>query len=218
MRTERSTAPFWLPLAPMIFATVYLALHWSAIPPRWVSHWGRGGIPNGWSTKSITGVFGPFLIAFVLLAVFEGIGALVRLQSRDKNGGEALGDAVTSLIRFILTAAIGLISWLAAALPFGVEEPTRIIFIGLAAIILAILFGAVRVVNATKSFANVRKLPGYENGLYYKNRDDPRLWVPKIIGIGTTLNFAHPWAWPVFLALTLGPIAVAIIALLALKP
>lgn len=218
MRTERSTTPFWLPLAPLIVATVYLALRWSAIPPRWVSHWGRGGIPNGWSTKSMTGVFGPFLIAFVLLAVFEGIGALVRLQSRDKNGGELLGDAITSLLRFILTAAIGLIAMLTAALPFGVEQPTRIIFIGLAVIALAIIFGTVRVVSATKSFAKQQKLPGYESGLFYKNRDDPRLWVPKIIGIGTTLNFAHPWAWPVFLALTLGPIAVAILVLVAVKP
>ncbi|XES00987.1 DUF5808 domain-containing protein [Streptomyces sp. S1D4-11] len=49
-------------------------------------------------------------------------------------------------------------------------------------------------------------------GLFYCNRDDPRLAVPKRYGWGWTLNFGRPmvWAW------TLGaPVAVGSIGYLS---
>ena len=32
-------------------------------------------------------------------------------------------------------------------------------------------------------------------GLFYFNRQDRRLFIPKRIGYGWTLNFANVWAW-----------------------
>ncbi|WP_197029219.1 DUF5808 domain-containing protein [Alicyclobacillus macrosporangiidus] len=40
-------------------------------------------------------------------------------------------------------------------------------------------------------------------GVLYFNRDDPALLVPKRFGIGWTLNFAHPGAWLLIIALLL---------------
>ena len=37
--------------------------------------------------------------------------------------------------------------------------------------------------------------------MVYINRDDPALLVPKRFGIGRTLNFGHPLAWVIILAL-----------------
>lgn len=45
-------------------------------------------------------------------------------------------------------------------------------------------------------------------GQFYVNRDDRRVLVPKRIGFGRTLNFAHPVSWLMFAA----PIVVALIA------
>ncbi|WP_263367169.1 DUF5808 domain-containing protein [Edaphobacter bradus] len=42
------------------------------------------------------------------------------------------------------------------------------------------------------------------NGLFYSNRDDPALLVPKRFGIGYTLNFGHPWSWAVLAVIALG--------------
>lgn len=36
----------------------------------------------------------------------------------------------------------------------------------------------------------------YRAGLIYKNKENPALFVPKPIGAGWTLNYGHPWAWP----------------------
>ena len=43
-------------------------------------------------------------------------------------------------------------------------------------------------------------------GIFYFNRDDRRLLLPKRFGWGQTLNFAHPGSWVILLV----PIVVAI--------
>lgn len=212
MRAARAVPSFWLPFAPLLFAAIYLALRYDAIPARWVTHWGIGGVPNGWSTLSPGAVFGPLSIGLVLIAVCEGIGAVIRAQSANKPSSRELVDATIALLRYILTAAAGLIALLAAMLPFGVQNPNGIVFAGLVSIGGALALGARRVGRATRAYAAEENLRGYEGGIFYKNRDDARLWVPKIFGVGVTINFAHPWAWPVFLAMTLLPIACVIAA------
>ena len=44
-------------------------------------------------------------------------------------------------------------------------------------------------------------------GIFYVNREDPKLFVPKRYGIGYTLNFGNRWSWAV---LTLILFAVAL--------
>lgn len=49
-------------------------------------------------------------------------------------------------------------------------------------------------------------------GLIYYAPDDPSLVVPKRIGIGSTLNFAHPAAWVLLGAVLVLPILLTLIA------
>jgi uncharacterized membrane protein len=49
-------------------------------------------------------------------------------------------------------------------------------------------------------------------GIFYSNRDDPALFVPKRFGIGYTLNFANPWSWAVLVlifAMVAGPLILS---------
>jgi uncharacterized membrane protein len=55
------------------------------------------------------------------------------------------------------------------------------------------------------------RVEGY-HALYYANARDSRLWVPKLSGAGLTINFAHPWAWPMFLLLLAVPIALVVVS------
>lgn len=48
----------------------------------------------------------------------------------------------------------------------------------------------------------------WKAGQFYFNKDDRRILVPKKIGFGRTLNFAHPVSWIMFAA----PIVVGVIA------
>lgn len=48
------------------------------------------------------------------------------------------------------------------------------------------------------------------NGIFYSNRNDPALFVPKRYGIGYTLNLGNRWSW-VVLALIFAMVAAPII-------
>jgi uncharacterized membrane protein len=48
----------------------------------------------------------------------------------------------------------------------------------------------------------------WKAGQFYFNREDSRILVPKRLGFGRTLNFAHQVSWLLFAA----PVVVAVIA------
>jgi len=77
---------------------------------------------------------------------------------------------------------------------------------------LAIAWGTRRVRRLRA--AGVAIPEGY-GGLVYRNPNDSRLWVPKLAGIGRTINFAHRLAWPVMIALVGLPLAIVLALTLA---
>jgi uncharacterized membrane protein len=50
----------------------------------------------------------------------------------------------------------------------------------------------------------------YRWGLFYVNPDDPAIWVPKRLGLGWTLNFAHGRSWGM-LGLLLLPVLLVLL-------
>ncbi len=60
-------------------------------------------------------------------------------------------------------------------------------------------------------------IPDGYHGAFYSNPRDPRLWVPKTLGIGWTINFAHRLAWPVMIALVAAPLAMVLLIALAAR-
>ena len=50
---------------------------------------------------------------------------------------------------------------------------------------------------------NMHKDPGNWRGVFYFNRKDPRLTVPKITSTGWTFNFASPWAYLLIILIVL---------------
>ena len=51
----------------------------------------------------------------------------------------------------------------------------------------------------------------------YRDPSDPRLFVPKRLGVGLTINLAHPFAWWVIIGMTIVPILVVVGAVLAAR-
>ena len=49
------------------------------------------------------------------------------------------------------------------------------------------------------------------------NPRDSRLWVPKTLGIGWTINFAHRLAWPVMIGLVAAPLAMVLLIAVAAR-
>jgi len=91
--------------------------------------------------------------------------------------------------------------------------------LGTAIILGAIVWAVWSLKSVHGGLERAGQLQGLEgwNGIIYNNPKDPRLWVPKISGYGTTLNFAHRRAWLMLgsiLVLSLGAAAVGVISAL----
>ena len=53
------------PFLILLAATAYVALNWEDVPARFPTHWNLAGKADGWTAKSVPGVFRGFAIGFV---------------------------------------------------------------------------------------------------------------------------------------------------------
>lgn len=202
-----------VPFGMLAAAAAWLALRWEDLPSRWIAHWGPGGVPNGWATKTFGEVFGPLLLAAALAIFLELLAVFLERLSRARY--PKLAQAYGNFVRWVSMAVVASISVLAILLPSPTPPPPLMFApLILGAVALALVAGAWGLVRATRQImATGESLPKGYSPLFYRNPDDPRIMVPKLVGVGWTLNFAHRTAWLV-LALLLLPAIVAIIVVL----
>lgn len=208
----------WLPALPFIIlliGAIILVLKWDSIPNRWPIHWGFNGRPDGWSNRTIIGAFLPFGAGALVCGFLEAIALIIRATSRAGNSlspeaARKIAGLTTDFVRFVEIAISLVFVYVGVALPLSPpENPFRLGWFVLVVIAGAIVVGMVRLWKGVRALkeAGHTGLEGY-NGIIYNNPNDPRLWVPKISGLGYTLNFAHPWAWPILIAMLATPLLV----------
>ncbi len=195
----------WAPPAVLSVAALVLAALWSQLPEVWPVHWdGRGNV-NGWAHRDLPGVFGPLGFGLIVWLVLEGVAASAALFTRPQAGMEPVQAATRGLLRAVATAQALLFGTLAVALPLSAGRiPGPALIVGPIAVVVLALWGIgrtfSRALHQVRATLGEQALEGY-HALYYSNAKDPRLWVPKLAGMGWTVNFAHRWGWPVMLAL-----------------
>ncbi|MGA6973989.1 MAG: DUF5808 domain-containing protein [Candidatus Binatus sp.] len=57
-------------------------------------------------------------------------------------------------------------------------------------------------------------------GIFYIDKDDPAIFVPKRYGIGYTLNFGNRWSWAAVVLLSVAialPLSIPVVVILAIK-
>ncbi len=215
---SRAPLPRWVPFAVLALAGVYLTLRWDEIPPRWVIHWSAAGTPNGWAVRTPAGVLQPLLIGAATLGFVEFLLVVSRNRANVATAVAPLRAATEHFVRGMSLAIAMVFAFLAIDLPLGPRLPlAALVAIPLALVVAALASGGARVASALREIrqsGHGDKVEGH-HALYYSNAKDPRLWVPKLSGTGLTLNFAHPWAWPVMLLLVGVPIGLAIVSTVA---
>ncbi len=111
------SASAWLgqmgPFLVLGFVALWLWSHWDRIPVRFPIHWGLDGRPNGWSDRSIGGVFllpifGAIVCGFLALITRGVARGVRRVHSR---GPEAQREARN--LRNMLWVILGVEYWLA---------------------------------------------------------------------------------------------------------
>jgi uncharacterized membrane protein len=219
---------FWiraLPFLILISSAFILYLNWERIPDSWVVHWGIGGEPDGWATKSVFWVFAPIGLGLLICLMMEAI-ASSRLTGASKENVKISPQAAARLttltrdfVRVVeLTTATALAAF-AIILPLAAPaSPFPIVVIVAGLIFLGVIIGMYRMFSGARELRHSGMLEGLEgwNGIYYSNPDDPRIWVEKFTGYGYTLNFAHWQSWLVLALILSFPLAVIVVIAFAL--
>ncbi|MGH9735113.1 MAG: DUF5808 domain-containing protein [Candidatus Acidiferrales bacterium] len=224
----------------MGIGAIYLQTHWSSIPKRFPVHWGINGRPNGWSERSVGGVYGPLLIGFAVCAILEipSYGIVHWTRRIGTNGPAASAEsrfrntqiAVLTAVQYLIAAGFGSVPFLALRANPNTSPPIGAFLLAIVApgaIIFLILIrtgqGGANLARAGKESDIIQQRPVgdvtpdecWRAGMFYVNPDDPAVLVEKRFGIGYTLNFARPVAWVLMafiLALVTVPLVIAFIS------
>lgn len=206
----------WLRVLPyfiLLCGGAVLAFKWNSIPERWPVHWGFSGQPDRWSTKNPVEVFLPIGAGLLICCFLEAIAFAVRMSAIRRSSlsldtATAVAALTSDLVRMLEIAIAIVFVSIGVKLPFSQSvSATPLVAFILVVVGVAIGFGMIRLNRGVRDLkrAGHAGLEGY-NGVSYRNADDPRLWVPKISGLGYTLNFAHPWAWPILIIMLAIPL------------
>jgi uncharacterized membrane protein len=220
------------PFAILGAAAIYLRAHWDQIPEIFPVHWGIDGQPNGWSTRTPIGVYGPLIVGGAIVAGLSLITYGVLREARVvrvPGSAPSHGRDFPHQVGYFLS---GMEYYLAIVLSFVAMTPLMgapniVLVLGSSIALIVIVFVAAHHLNQVRAheidvskfqtesgvFGDGTLDEHWKWGIFYYNPDDPALLVEKRFGIGYTMNFACSRAW-VILILTLAvPIALAFAAL-----
>ena len=215
------------PFAILAAAAIYLAIRWDDIPPRFPVHWGVTGHANGWSVRTPLGVYGPLLFGAVVMAAVAASSYVALHFGRPVRGStprSVAGDFAREMGVFLLSLEffLAVIFSFVGLLPLmGNRDPGVLpILIATLAMLAALILAMARL---AKHHAKLHAEAGapmmgdtpdehWKGGVFYVNRDDAALFVPKRFGIGYTLNFGHATAWVIMGLVLVLPLILALFA------
>ena len=181
----------WLPGVAFALAATWLLANWSSVPASWPVHYGASGQPDGWAQKSIGMGFAPLLIGAFVWVLLEVVGVVVLKHRAQDPRVAPVSVAGITLVRLVTSSIAILCASLGVSMPFVTDLGLwfALPFAGVYVAAGIGIFGIHRAVKRVRE-AHPDAIRGY-NAIYYYNKEDDRLWVPKILGVGYTINFAH---------------------------
>jgi uncharacterized membrane protein len=199
----------------LVLGALVLAFRWDSIPDRWAVHWNNSGQPDRWTTKAAESFLpfaeGVLLCGFLELVLWVGKANPRRREDLPVATATAIASLTADFVRYLETA-IAISFVLMGLLPvFRGLSPERFVTFSLLVTFGAIVLGGARIWRGVRRLkrAGYKGLEGY-GGIAY-NPADRRLWVPRLSGLGYTLNFANRWAWPILIAMLAIPVMFVLV-------
>jgi uncharacterized membrane protein len=226
-------------LAGLLVATALAVWQYPQLPERMPTHWNAAGQADGWQARSPWPVLSILLMMGFMHVMFlwllVGMAQVpVRLPAERTEEYRAVRERYMWMwARFIgvmrLTVFLIFFGIVWASL-FGIERQARggappgmiLVLVGTVGLFASLpwllvkafrLRAEMRRIAGPGTMESVAPTEGWIGGMIYYNRNDPALWVEKRIGVGWTLNFAHPVSWAFLAFVILVPIGIALIAL-----
>jgi len=210
------------PFVILAAGALYLHAQWYRLPARFPVHWTLDGQPNGWSTRTLEGVYGPLVLGAILVGLLLLLGIGILRWTRHVHATGSAAEVELARERRILLVLLfseylvaGIVTW-SGLLPLRglpTRSPSPALPLGATALLLLILLLVFLVHRPVESAPQQGAVPVgdrtedryWKGGILYFNPRDPALLVEKRFGIGYTLNFGHWVAWVVLGALILIP-------------
>ena len=222
-------------IVPWIFMFLYILagiFYYNNIPDTFPTHFGLNGVPNEYATKSLLSVFSILLFAGIPITALMELIAIAILHSRPfQNPSSPVKTAlqnsafnrINSSMILAISLPIQLTLFLTSATTWGLIPQG---YVSLAVLPTLLIIPIVLIVAARTGQTGWKLYPGaiekkdaatarnddtnWKAGVFYMNRDDRSLLVPKRFGYGYTLNFGHLATWMVLVL----PIIVIVVVLL----
>ncbi|TDM12110.1 DUF1648 domain-containing protein [Macrococcus lamae] len=236
-RDDLSLLPWQLyaiPFALLTLSVFYVALNYAAIPDRIAVHWNINNEPDRWENKSFLTVFYPALVGygimFLMAATNSGINHFpMMLNPAAKEASQNYENSTrknNSYLMFILTVVMALMFGFILVQPLIFPPgymPPYVMPLIIGGMIIPIIVSIIYQLRADKKYREAAALTdrapyhndsNYKWGMFYYNKEDPNVWVPKVSQWGMTMNFARPEAVMIsilFLILTLLPVIILLV-------
>jgi uncharacterized membrane protein len=196
------------PFAILAAGALWLRANWEELPERLPMHWNARFQPDSFAPRTPLVAALPLLVGLGVCLMLLAIQAGLKRSTPD--GAMRAFTLKTLLIGEYFSALIccGVVA--ATATNGRLLKPVLILSLaGVLALLAFVWTGARRVPREP-----VRNPSAWRGGLFYVDREDPALFVPKRYGIGYTFNYGHPSALPLTVALVALPLAIVAAVLL----
>ncbi len=232
LRTDPPRFP-WLWLVPAVFITlataVVGAIGYPSMPEVLAVHHGVAGLPDRTTTKSIGSAFSLVFVQVGVTALLVGIAAAIFHSRADLDPARPVGSAQW-FRRYMVLGAKALLG-LAAAIDIGLLGASLLLWTGTVTrwapltivipVLAGVLVAVVVLARNNRDWDARDEGTGlthrdddrlWKGGLFYINRRDHALFVPRRFGIGWTINLGNPRAF-----MLLAGIAALIVLLVVLR-
>jgi uncharacterized membrane protein len=202
------------PFLLLFAAAAYVGLHWDDVPARFPTHWNLAGKPDGWTARSVGGVFRGLSIGVVACAMmaFSSYAVLHWSRLPRVTGADGAQSRRMRHVNLIATLASEylialLLSWTTVVSMFAADRSQQQLPLAFRVAPFALLIVGGGIIRAARRVVASDGPPvgdatpdaGWILGKLYFNRADPALFVEKRMGLGYTLNLGNPFSWLVMI-------------------
>ncbi|MCH9276458.1 DUF5808 domain-containing protein [Bifidobacterium amazonense] len=222
----------WLHVAALAVTVAVGVFGYARMPERVAIHENMAGQIDGWADKSpwliLMAVPGQAIVAVVLAAAHAMIVYSKKPIDPDHPATTGFAYGAFARVLSVYTLVIGLL--VAGWMGLGVQLAAIAMILAVVALTSALVIGVYYGQNGSRTYAGAAHDVGADGtdddtmpsdddrhwiaGVFYVNRNDPAVIVPKRFGVGWTVNCARPSVWIAAVALILAAIAVAVLPVL----
>jgi len=197
------------PFALLAGGAVWLWWRWSEVPERLPAHWNWQGDPDRFVSRSAFAVSEPLLVGAAVCSLLLLIQAGVRYGA---SRAPLRRPSLWILLGGEYLAAVACCGAMAAMATAGRILTPVLVFCcaGSLALLTATLAAVLH-----KPRTRARNPAAWRGGVFYVDREDPAIFVPRRIGAGYALNLGNPRAVALAFALLALSLLVAVLAISA---